>query len=68
MTGNNGFRVPDPFERSYGGAAPWEQQDPTECSECEGTGICPECDGENEECKECGGSVGCLSCDGKGHV
>lgn len=66
MTGNNGFRVPDPFERSYGGAAPWEQEDPPECDDCLGTGLCRACDGRG--CDECEGSGECHACNGEGRV
>ncbi|MCA0944065.1 hypothetical protein LCM08_03995 [Salipiger pacificus] len=63
MSGNNGFRVPDPFERSYGGAAPWEEDRDPEAE------VCETCGGQGEIVgMESGSWETCHECDGEGTV
>lgn len=57
----------DPWGRSWGDEAPWNQED-TSCAECDGTGHCPnspagEC---KEDCPECLGTGECSECLGTG--
>jgi DnaJ-class molecular chaperone len=44
-----------------------------DCKECQGTGVCPDCDGsgkdifqETKDCDLCDGTGNCPDCDGSG--
>lgn len=39
-----------------------------DCIECDGTGECQECGGEEEDCEICSGSGECQECDGAGSL
>lgn len=39
-----------------------------DCPECDGTGDCQSCNGEDENCDTCDGTWECLGCDGTGQI
>jgi hypothetical protein len=44
-----------------------EDDDVIDCDECDNTGVCPYCAGDDPkmtECEDCGGSGICSDCDG----
>lgn len=37
-----------------------------DCPECDGSGVCPECEGDTEDCTICDGDGNCPICGGSG--
>jgi DnaJ-class molecular chaperone len=45
------------------------EDDMEPCGKCNGSGVCPVCDGDEDaltDCDECGGSGRCVECEGSG--
>lgn len=38
------------------------------CEDCDGSGDCPECRGEDADCEVCDETGVCLNCDGNGTI